>query len=36
MRMNDAVRDSLARRVDTVGQIVAERPFLTFHTRESI
>jgi len=36
MRMNDAVRDSLARRVDTVGQIVAERPFLTFHTKESI
>ncbi len=36
MRMNDAVRDSLARSVDMVGQIIIERPFLTFHTKQSI
>lgn len=30
------IRDSLSRRVDTVGQIVTERPYLTYHTKESI
>lgn len=29
-------KDSLSKRVDTVGQIVSERPFLTFHTKDSI